>query len=367
MNFSFYILGTIQGRYSQYPDDYTANVFCELQNGFSGSRLVIFREMDLIHYVYAERLDGNNVIGFCLIFNKARLLKPTKLVNLFRLLIEKRLVESGSIFGYTEDGELKFKVKSLNTSVRLYDKLYSFLNYELESNIEKYGVEPLRRIYDGTRTTAEAPANATDGQIVIMTNQHNKVIVNSEEGIEHGYITRVINGLRERSIRQEKEISSLKYQNIRLRNKQRNTLWVGILSIIVAIMGVVLYFKVLNPSEVTHYETGEFIYYGPLKDKQPNGIGIAIYPDDDEYQRKYYIGNFVNGERQDSAAMLYYDNGDYFYGSMSGDEWEKGVFYNNSDGSNFEGTFKNNEPYTGSWYDHKLLYNLEEGKQVNSK
>ena len=102
MNFSFYILGTPEGRYSQYPDDYTASTLSGLQDGMAGARLVIYREMDLVHYAYTERLGNNNIIGFCLIFNKVRVLKPHQLIKLFRFIIEKRLIESGDIIKYNE-------------------------------------------------------------------------------------------------------------------------------------------------------------------------------------------------------------------------------------------------------------------------
>ena len=147
--------------------------------------------------------------------------------------------------------------------------------------------------------------------------------------------------------------------------KQRNTLWVGILSVAVAILGVILYFKVLNPSEVTRYQTGEFIYYGPLKNRKPHGVGLAIYPENDYDGRKYYIGNFDDGERQDDEAVLFYQNGDYFYGSMKGDEWNRGVFFSNSTSSHFEGSFRNNIPYNGTWFTHQKLYDVRDGEELN--
>lgn len=84
MNFSFYIIGTPEGRYSQYPDDYTAPTLSNLQEGVDGARLVIYRDMDLVHYVYTERIGTNAILGFCLIFNKVRISKPTQLIQLFR-------------------------------------------------------------------------------------------------------------------------------------------------------------------------------------------------------------------------------------------------------------------------------------------
>ena len=84
MNFSFYIIGTPEGRYSQYPDDYTAPTLSNLQEGVDGARLVIYRDMDLVHYVYTERIGTNAILGFCLIFNKVRISKPTQLIQLLK-------------------------------------------------------------------------------------------------------------------------------------------------------------------------------------------------------------------------------------------------------------------------------------------
>ena len=90
---------------------------------------------------------------------------------------------------------------------------------------------------------------------------------------------------------------------------------------------------------------------------------MAFYPTDDKDGRRYYIGHFVNGERQDSTAMLYYQNGDYFFGTMNGDKFMKGIFYSNSDHSHFEGSFVDNKPYEGTWYNHEESYRLKDGKK----
>lgn len=162
MNFSFYILGTPEGRYSQYPDDYTASTLAGLQEGMAGARLVIYREMDLVHYAYTERLGNNSIIGFCLIFNKARIQKPRQLIRLFRFIIEKRLVESGEVIKYTDDGELRFKVRSMNECIKEYDRLKGFLNSEFENNASKYDIEPLTTTYNGVRSTGDEEGSITD-------------------------------------------------------------------------------------------------------------------------------------------------------------------------------------------------------------
>lgn len=242
MNFSFYFLGTPEGRYSQYPDDYTASTLAGLQEGMAGARLVIYREMDLVHYAYTERLGNSSIIGFCLIFNKARVQKPRQLIRLFRFIIEKRLVESGEVIKYTDDGELKFRVKSLNECVKEYDRLKGFINSEFENNASKYDIEPITTTYNGVRSTGELDKNASDSQIVALTNQHNKVIVNDDNGIEHGYIPQIIASLREQNQKANEEIARLQEDNANLEKKKKQYSFVILLVLIILGCGVGLFF-----------------------------------------------------------------------------------------------------------------------------
>lgn len=246
MNFNFYIIGTPEGQYSQYPEDYTAPTLACLQENMIGARLVIYREMDLMHYVYTERLNKNNFIGFCLIFNKARITKPRELIKLFRFIIEKRLVESGNVIKYTEDGDLKFNVKSLNKCIDEYDRLNGYINSELENSLYKYGIEPLTTIYNGVKSTYETDNNASDGQIVSLTDIHNKVIVNDDNGVEHGYIPQIIASLRDECREKGDEIGKLKERITQLHKKKKQYRYVLILMIMILGCGVGLLF--LNDS-----------------------------------------------------------------------------------------------------------------------
>ena len=242
MNFSFYILGTPEGRYSQYPDDYTASTLAGLQEGMAGARLVIYREMDLVHYAYTERLGNNSIIGFCLIFNKARIQKPRQLFRLFRFIIEKRMIESGEIIKYTGDGDLKYRVKSMNECVKEYDRLKGFLNSEFENNASKYEITPLTSTYNGVRSTGELDCNASDSQIVAMTTQHNKVIVNDENGVEHGYIPQVILSLQEQIQKANEEIAKFQEENASLIRKKKQYSFVILLAMIILGCSVGLFF-----------------------------------------------------------------------------------------------------------------------------
>lgn len=244
MNFSFYISGTPSGRYSQYPDDYTASTIAELQQGVNGARLVIYREMDLVHYTYIEKLGDGCMIGFCLIFNKVMIHKPHQLIKLFRKVVEKRMVASGELIRYKENGELVFMVKSMNECAKVYEDLKEFIDSEFENNASKYDIRPITTIYNGVKSTGELDSSATDNQILVMTNQHNKVFINDGKGIEHGYIPQIIASLREHNQKAKDEIELLQNENKKLNRKKKQYKYVIILILIVLGCGAGLF--VLN-------------------------------------------------------------------------------------------------------------------------
>lgn len=209
------------GRYNQYPDDYIASKIVGLKDGLKGSRLVIHRDMDLVHYIYTERIDDNNYIGFCLIFNKVRLLKPKKLIELFRLIIEERMVNSGHIIKYSTEGKLQYIIKSFNESIKEYEKLKFFINSELESNYNKYNIEELHSIYNGEKSSVILDNMVTDAQIISLTDKHNYVFVNEDAGIENGYIQEIMTSIRTQNINANKEIEEL-HSKIVILNRRKN-------------------------------------------------------------------------------------------------------------------------------------------------
>lgn len=261
MNFNFYISGTPEGRYSQYPDDYTVPTLSSLQAGTDGARLVIYRDMDLVHYVYSERLGEKDFIGFCLIFNKARITRPRGLIKLLRFIVEKHMIESGNIIRYTDGGELKFCIKALNECRDEYDRLHEYINAEFENNPSQYGIEPLTAIYNGVKSVAETDRNASDAQIISLTDAHNKVIVNEYDGVEHEYIPQVISTLREQNRKAAIEIRKLQEETTVLRRKKKQYRYVVLLSLVVTacLSGLFLFYNEITDKSQAIAELGETV------------------------------------------------------------------------------------------------------------
>lgn len=248
MNFNFYIFGTPNGRYNQYPDDYIASTLSHLQENTEGVRFVIQREANLIHYVYTERVDESNVIGFCVLFNNVRILKPKRLIHFFRSIIEKDLIESGSIIKYDNKGKLQYVISAFSECAKEIDKMRETVNNELECNSKEYAFEPLKNAYDGTKTIVATDISAFDSQIVQLTDKHNTVIVNHKVGIEHGYIPQVISSLREQYLKVNEEIRHLQEENTALDKKKKQYRYIVLLSLLIigCLAGLYLFYNEVN-------------------------------------------------------------------------------------------------------------------------
>ena len=233
MNFNFYIFGTPHGRYNQYPEDYTAPTLISLRENLKGVRLIIQRELNLVHYIFYEKIDKENIIGLCLIFNGTRILRPKQLVTFFRLLIESRLIESGAIIKYDNKGELHYSISTFKESCAEYKKLRLIINDEFENNSEKYVFEQLSGNYNGNKTSETVDFSLSDDEIIQSTNKYNTVFVNHESGIEHGYIPHVINSLREENVKNSEHIQKLIEDNEILKKKKKQYRYIVLLSLII--------------------------------------------------------------------------------------------------------------------------------------
>ncbi|MDO4801000.1 MAG: hypothetical protein Q4A15_02420 [Prevotellaceae bacterium] len=366
-----YFFGTLPNGFSSYPQDHTKKIF----EGFVSkskniSQIVLHRKDNLLYYGYVRKMSKDKYFGICIcvdcIYNDINYLFEV-FDDIYALMIKK-----GDILKIGSNRVVEWATPNFVLEIVAITEYTRQIVNMLD--VSERNTQPLPPINFSISINDCLSLSIEDSQdeIIDATKRYtNLYIVKKETEIErvnsfHATIQRKDNEIRDlkSAIKyKEKENTDLNNKLIRTKAKQRNITWVALLGVIIFILGFVLWNKVLFPSEVTHYETGEFVYYGPIKDNKPHGVGVAIYPSNDKDGRKYYIGNFVKGERQDNAAILFYQDGDYYYGSMKGDKWDNGILYMNSDKSHFEGSFNENNPYNGTWYDHIKLYKLVDGEK----
>ena len=102
-------------------------------------------------------------------------------------------------------------------------------------------------------------------------------------------------------------------------------------------------------------------FSGEVSNGQPQGSGTLSYLNDDVKEK--YEGNLTNGLREDSAASLYYKNGDVYRGGFEKDHFTIGIYYVKESGEYFQGKFKNDQPWNGVWYDehNNVISRVENG------
>ncbi len=377
MNPIGYFFGSISGTFDSHLTDSSAEIFKEsVRKAKNPVQIFIHRRDNLIYYCYLRRLNEKSAFGIGLCYDRIF----TNISGLFNLfdIIYTDIVKEGAILHLDEKFHINWTLKklssesaiigehlrNLNESIapkrgrKLISEELPAVNFAISKNdcIELSLDQENFSIRDAVANYCNVYIVKRSAEIERLTSFNNLLRVKDKE----------IRNLRNMLEAEKETVSKTKTANLRLKARQRNTIWIGILGIVSVAMAVVLYFKVINPSEVTRYKTSEFVYYGPIKDKEPHGVGVAIYPDDDPQGRKYYIGNFDNGQRQDSTAILFYANGNYFYGKMTDDNWENGIFYRQSDGTYYKGTFKDNNAYDGKWFGHIELQTIVRGIRQNN-
>lgn len=364
MNVSIYIFGEFASGYSQFPQDYTTDVFKRFNsNAKSRTQLCVHRDGELIYYAYIRKLYEQKYIGLCAVLNGMMFSDVKTVFELFEQQITG-MISRGDLIFFNSQGDITTNV----TQLYLCRSSIEQLQNALRSQLDRLQTISLPAVSFGVSkdSVKEFVVDDSVSSIVEAAAKYGYTYIYKDKNYETSQTQSarsIIIKLNKDKDELQKRCDDLSSKLTQEKVKQRNMKYVGILGAIVIVFGIILWNKVLFPSEVTRYETGEFVYYGPLnKNHQPNGIGVAIYPETDPLKRRYYIGNFVNGKREDKEAMLLYQNGDYYYGSMSDDKWGSGTSYINTDNSHFSGEFLDNKPYNGLWYEHKPVIDVVDGQ-----
>lgn len=368
MNTSVYLFGVFENGYSQYPDDSLSKLFKKFYaNSKTDTQIVIHRDENLMFYSYIRKLGGDKYIGLCTVLNGLMITQTGKLFSIFENVIGG-MITRGDMIGFDDQGNIVPRARVLYMNRDSIETIQNFIGRSF-NNIPTSSL-PSKDYSISATSSKEFTIDDSNDDIVRASSKYPYTYIYKSKDyntINVNSSARIIKRLSNEKNELKKQCSDLNSTITKLKIAQRNFKLVSILAIVVLIFGFIIWNQVLFPSVVTNYDAGEYMYYGPMEDGKPNGVGVAIYHEDDSQERKYYIGNFVNGNRQDKEAMLYYKGGDYYYGAMTGDKWEEGLYYSTTDKSHFEGTFKDNKPLKGTWYEHKKHHDIPIDSVYNSK
>ncbi len=195
MNFNLYLFGKNKGTYNQYPDDYTSSLLSSLCSDVESSKAMIVRDQNLMHYIYAENLGNSNIIGVCLIFNKAYIKYVSKIFNFLRSLIEATLLKQGKIIKYNSSGDIEFISLNLSDDIKSYDYIKALVNSKFDSENNYFGVSELTTTYNGLHNSEVVDGNIANSEILKLQQKFNKIIIDYKRGIEEDLTKKVITGL----------------------------------------------------------------------------------------------------------------------------------------------------------------------------
>lgn len=113
MNASVYLFGEFNSGYTQYPDDYTSEIFNIFhKNAKSTTQIAIHRDGNLMYYGYIRKLEQNHYIGMCVVLNGLMLTRIDRLFSLFENSISW-LVSNGQLIHFNEQGNIVTEVEKL--------------------------------------------------------------------------------------------------------------------------------------------------------------------------------------------------------------------------------------------------------------
>lgn len=358
MNITSYIFGNFAKGYNQYPDDYTSDTFKKFKEcSKSKTQIAVHRVKNIMYYGYIRNLDGDSYIGLCAVINGSYITSTKSLFSSFEKIIEF-MVKNGYLIHFDDNGEIVTSVSKLVDNAEALDEI----NSTTVGLFGKLTFAPLPPEKYSTKSDSVKNFSIQDDEKEIIKSSFSEGFTFLYKSKDYDTVN--IQSYRGKIVSLSKQVSDLQAKQAALNNKilkqevkQKNLIIISILAIVLVVFGVVIWNKVLFPSEVTKYNAGEYLYYGPMRDGKPNGVGVAIYNKNDKDGRLYYYGCFVDGRRVDKNAIMFYKDGSYFKGSMNNDKWFKGVFYDINN-EHFDGEFKNNEPFIGTWYKHVPVQKL---------
>ena len=133
MKAEIYIFGNFADGYSQYPDNYTHNLFEAIAKSRQAeSEIIYHREGALTYYIYTREISqiDNTFIGLCYVFNDVLIKDFAPLFSIFEDVITN-IVVTGEMLEFANDGKLSTKINQLYTHTEELQRVSDYLNSKL--------------------------------------------------------------------------------------------------------------------------------------------------------------------------------------------------------------------------------------------
>ena len=261
MKAEVYIFGNFSEGYSQYPDNYTRNLFKTVSNSRKGaSEIVYHREGSLTYYIYMREISrsSNTFIGLCYVFNGIIIRDFSYLFGIFEDAITNVVVK-GELLEFTDDGNLITKVNELYTNTEEIQRVTDYLNSKI-SSLGKYAekLPPVNFAISNTEWKSYAFDETADIRSAIDDYSNIRVIKgeNYESESLKGYAAK-LKSQNANVKRLQDEIYNLKGENARL-TRQKKQFTVVLILLWFIIIGVIVFVtKINSKNEIIQRKDGE--------------------------------------------------------------------------------------------------------------
>lgn len=141
MNSNVYVFGKFGKEYTQYPNDYTKDVYQKFLYGASAqSQMIIHRDGDLMYYGYIRHLDtAGHFIGFSVVLNGVMVCNTDVLFEIFEFAVSE-LISRNEILTLSYDNVLLPCIEQLSEKAEEVERISVIIQdqlVELESDMSR--------------------------------------------------------------------------------------------------------------------------------------------------------------------------------------------------------------------------------------
>ena len=230
MNVTVYLFGKLGGSYTQYPEDYSRDIFFDFENNIkSPTQIMIHRHDALVYYGYLRCLsEQGKYIGIAFVFNGVMCTDVQALCKLCEDSITNWII-NGDILEFADNGDVISKVDKLYKTASEFKRLSETLSAQIIS--AKLPFAKLPPVNYAVSSNAVKTFNFDDGSESFneAINEYSNIYIYSDSTSE------TLKGFSDKLHRLNKENIRLKEENAKVLRQKKRTTIVTILSIIVAV------------------------------------------------------------------------------------------------------------------------------------
>ena len=182
MNISVYVFGQFEMGYSQYPNDYTGDIFTKFhKHAKAKTQIAIHRDGSLMYYSYIRKLEQDRYIGLCAVLNNQMLTRIDSLFGMFENVFTG-MVAKGQIIQFNEQGDIVTRTSMLHMEKADIDELTAVISANFD-RLETTSLPPIDySVANDSTMDYTINDNATD--IIYSTAKNGFTYIYKSEGYD---------------------------------------------------------------------------------------------------------------------------------------------------------------------------------------